>query len=132
MLFRSRVTTIKNKLKLENFSGRTLISVQQDFYVPMFLANLVAISKESIREMKRDKALKYDDQVNESRLISYLKNRSVKRLLEKNKGKQEQLLHDIIEDVTQSRVPIRPRRSFERKNIDKKKRSIKRPLKSNL
>lgn len=132
----TKYNTVKNKLKLENFSGRTLISVQQDFYATMFLANLVAISKviadESIREMNRDKELKYDYQVNESMLISHLKNRLVKCLLEKNKSKREQLLNDIIEDATQSRVPIRPGRSFERKNIDKKKRSIKRPLKSNL
>lgn len=50
-----KYNTIKNKLKLENFSGRTLISVQQDFYATMFLSNLVAISKviadESIQEM---------------------------------------------------------------------------------
>lgn len=102
----------------------------------MFLSNLVAISKviadESIQEMNRDKDLKYNYQVNESMLIGHLKNRLVKCLLEKNESKREQLLNDIIQDATHSRVPIRPDRSFERKNIDKKKRSIKRPLKSNL
>ena len=65
-------------------------------------------------------------------LISHLQNRLVKCLLEKNESKREQLLNDIIEEVTHSRVPIRPGRSFKRENIDKKKRSIKRPLKSNL
>ena len=102
----------------------------------MFLFNLVAISKviadESIQEMNREKNLKYDYQVNESMLISHLKNRLVKCLLEKNESKREQLFNDIIEDATHSRVPIRPGRSFERKYIDKKKQSIKRPLKSNL
>ena len=132
----TKYNTIKNKLKLENFSGRTLISVQQDFYATMFLSNLVAISKviadESIREMNREKDLKYNYQVNESMLIGHLKNRLVKCLLEKNDSKREQLLNEIIEDAIHSRVPIRPGRSFKRKNIDKKKRSIKRPLKSNL
>ncbi len=131
----TKYNRIKNKLKLENFSGRTFISVQQDFYATMFLSNLVAISKvitdESIQEMNRGKELKYDYQVNESMLISHLKNRLIKCLLEKNESKREQLLNDILEDATYSRVPIRPGRSFERKNIDKKKRSNKRPIKQN-
>ena len=41
----TKYNTLKNKLKLENFSGRTFISVQQDFYATMFLSNLVAISR---------------------------------------------------------------------------------------
>ena len=90
----TKYTTLKNKLKLENFSGRTLISVQQDFYATMFLSNLVAISKviadESIQEMNREKNLMYDYQVNESMLIGHLKNRLVKCLLEKNESQREQ------------------------------------------
>ena len=53
-------------------------------------------------------------------LIGHLKNRLVKCLLEKNDSKREQLLNEIIEDAIHSRVPIRPGRSFKRKNIDKK------------
>lgn len=131
----TKYNTIKNKLKLETFSGRTLISVQQDFYATVFIANLVSIAKvmadESIEEMNQEKDLKYDYQVNESMLIGHLKNRLVKCLLVKNNKRRSKLLSEMIEDATLNRVPIRPGRSFERKNIDKKKRSNKRPIKQN-
>ena len=65
-------------------------------------------------------------------LISHLKNRLLKCLLEKNESKWEHLLNEIIEDATYSRVLIRPDHHFKRKNIEKKKRLIKRPMKSNL
>lgn len=64
-------------------------------------------------------------------LISHLKNRLVKCLLVKSNRRRSQLLSEIIEDATLNRVPIRPGRSFERKNIDKKKRTNKRPIKQN-
>lgn len=131
----TKYNTIKNKLKLETFSGRTLISVQQDFYATIFLANLVNITKviadDSIKEMNKEKDLKYDYQVNESMLIGHLKNRLIKCLLIQNNRRRSRVLSNIIEDATLNRVPIRPGRSFERKNIDKKKRSNKRPIKQN-
>jgi hypothetical protein len=40
---------IKFKLQLENFSGKTAVSVKQDFYATMYLANLATfIAAESI------------------------------------------------------------------------------------
>ena len=41
----TKYNTIKNKLCLEDFSGKTVISILQDFYATMYLANLVAAIK---------------------------------------------------------------------------------------
>ena len=131
----TRYNTIKNKFKLESFSGRTLVSVQQDFYATVFIVNLLSLAKvmadDSIEEMNQEKDLKYDDQVNESMLIGHLKNRLVKCFLVKNNKRRSKLLSEMMEDATLNRVLIRPGRSFERKNIDKKKRSNKRPIQQN-
>lgn len=60
----TKYNTMKNKLEIENFSGRTLISVQQDFYATMYISNLVAITKimsdEEIKKWTKDKELKYE------------------------------------------------------------------------
>ena len=81
----TKYNTLKNKLEIENFSGRTLISVQQDFYVTMYISNLVTITKimsdEEIKKQTKNKELKYKYQTNESRLISQLKDEMILCLL---------------------------------------------------
>ncbi len=66
----TKYNTLKNKLEIENFSGRMLISVQQDFYATMYISNLVAITKimtnEGIKKQTKDKELNYKYQTNES------------------------------------------------------------------
>ena len=46
---------IKNKLEIENFSGRTLNAIMQDFYITMYMSNVVAVAcwKHRSRSMKR-------------------------------------------------------------------------------
>ena len=81
----TKYNTLKNKLEVENFSGRTFISVQQDFYVTMYISNLIAITKimsdEEIKKQTKYKELKYEYQTNESRLISQLKDEMILCLL---------------------------------------------------
>ena len=81
----TKYNTLKNKLEVENFSGRTFISVQQDFYATMYISNLIAITKimsdEEIKKQTKYKELKYEYQTNESRLISQLKDEMILCLL---------------------------------------------------
>jgi IS4 transposase len=54
---------LKSKLQLENFSGKTAVSVKQDFYATMYLANLASFiaadADEMIAQADADKDLKY-------------------------------------------------------------------------
>jgi len=56
---------LKNRLQLQNFTGDTVIAVEQDFYASMYLANMVALAKneanEEIAQKNEDKNLKYDN-----------------------------------------------------------------------
>jgi hypothetical protein len=46
---------VKNKLQLENFSGKTVIAVKQEFYATVYLANLcTAVTKVADAEIKND------------------------------------------------------------------------------
>ncbi|WP_105177090.1 transposase [Clostridium cagae] len=36
---------LKNKLQIENFTGKTQMAVEQDFYATIYLANMVSLAK---------------------------------------------------------------------------------------
>lgn len=68
---------VKNKLELENFSGKTVNAIMQDFWICMLLANIAAIAKSDadklITEQRKDKENKYAYQANVNHLIGCLK-----------------------------------------------------------
>lgn len=110
---------IKNKLQIENFTGKTVISIEQDFYATMYLANMVALAKmdanEAIEEKYKDKDLKYEYKVNTNILIGKLKDILITMLSIKNPCKRRRMLKHIEEEIQRNVIPIRPDRSFERK-----------------
>ncbi|MGL5084404.1 MAG: IS4 family transposase [Clostridium sp.] len=59
---------LKSRLQIENFTGNTPISIEQDFYATMYLANMVALAKKDaniiIEERNMDKNLKHEHKVN--------------------------------------------------------------------
>lgn len=132
----TKYNTLKNKLEIENFSGRTLISVQQDFYATMYISNLVAITKimsdEEIKKQAKDKELKYKYQTNESRLISQLKDEMILCLLIEDPMKRSEVMERIIQVAARNKSPIRSERSFDRKDPEKRRRSIRRYRKKSL
>lgn len=114
----TKYNTVKNKLKIEAFSGKTKISVLQDFYATMYLSNIVSISKmtcnEEIDKENKNKNLKYRYQVNEGYLISKLKDRLVLALLIKSSRKREKAVDEILMDAIKNRLPIKPGRHCKR------------------
>ncbi len=116
---------IKSKLQLENFSGRTVLAVKQDFYASMYLANVACfakyISDENIREDNKEKDLKYAYQTNTNILIGKLKDDLILAILVKSNRKRLKMLRRIITEISRSRVPIIEDRHNPR-NIPRKKR----------
>jgi hypothetical protein len=125
----TKYNTLKNKLDIENFSGKTVTSVLQDFYATLYLSNMaVAIKAESDEIIKEDlssKNLKYDYITNENLLIGKLKNNFVLILLNDNPDERVLLFDKLIERISHFRTPIKPNRSFNRNSPSHKKvRSI--------
>lgn len=116
---------IKSKLQLENFSGKTEVSVKQDFYATMYLANMVAFAAgaadEQINISDKGKNLKYQRQANRNRTVFKLRQNFLRLLLEPNPDKREAMLCRLIDDIACKPVPIVPGRSFPRK-LPRKKR----------
>lgn len=113
---------LKSRLQIENFTGDTVISVEQDFYASIYLSNMAALAKneanEEIALNNKDKTLKYDYKVNTNILIGKLKDSMVLMLLEDDPTKRTMMLRRIMQEISQNVVSIRPGRSnFRRKGL---------------
>lgn len=117
---------VKSKLMLENFTGKTLISVMQDFWATMTLANLLAFAKLDsdtvITKADKDKDLKYEYQTNTNILIGKLKDNLVKMLLTQSPLKRNRIFRSIMREIIRNKVPIRNDRKVERKPPRRNKR----------
>ncbi len=118
--------TLKSKLQLENFSGKTEVSVRQDFYATVYLAGFTIICAEDankmIEEQDRDKQLKYRRKSNLNRSIDCLRTRFFRILLEDNPAVRNTLLDRLCEIIAQRPEAVRPGRSPAR-NSPRNKRS---------
>jgi hypothetical protein len=121
----TRYDTLKIKLQLENFTGKTVLSVFQDFYASMFLSNMATFAKyvtdAEIQNDNADKNLDYEYKTNVNILIGKLKDNLVLAMLEPSSQKRERALNKVLFEIAKNRTPIRPDRQFERK-VPRKKR----------
>jgi len=115
---------LKNRIEIEDFSGKTARAIKQDFHAKIFLLSLTAIYAHPIAEqVKQDfsiaKGLKHDQQINRTNAITmaidilpalFIMNRKVKIAFE--------AFDDIVYNT---REIIRPNRSIERKHRQKKR-----------
>lgn len=130
----TKYNTIKNKLQIEDFSGKTVISVQQDFYATMYLSNMVSAIKmktdDRIEEDNRSKTLNNTYKTNENLLIGKLKNNLILILLNEDSQQRERLLNRLIHRISTFKVAVVPDRQFPRPTeAHKKTRSkVKRVL----
>ena len=112
---------IKNKLHLENFTGRTKITVEQDFYAIMYLSNLVGFAKqdanEKIKKKNKGKDLKYEYRVNSNLLIGFLKDKLIQVFLEPSPFNRDLKFKQIEKAIIKNTVPIRVGRKNPRKKI---------------
>ena len=104
--------SIKNKLQLENFSGRTVVTVMQDFWATMYLANLVSSvafqTNDAIEKKNEGKTNKYQQTTNESILIHKLRRNLYRCLLEPDEGKRNILFSELVEDIARHPQQIKP------------------------
>ena len=102
----------------------------------MYLSNLVAITKimsgEEIKKRTKDKELKYKYQTNGSLLISQLKDEMILCLLIKDPMKRSEVMERMIQAAVRNKSPIRSERIFDRKDPEKRRRSIRRYRKKSL
>jgi hypothetical protein len=106
----------KSVIELENFSGKTKIAIEQDFYATIFAGNTSALlmleAQDEIEEAQKNKSLKFKYKINRNILIGSLKNEILDVLM----GSQN--LNEYCEKlkirIKKNLVPIRTGRKFPR------------------
>ena len=110
----------KHRLQLENFSGKTITAIYQDFYANMLLGNLTSILSSSLdkRIEKKKKNAKHDYQVNITTAISKLKDMIALLFTRLDVG---MLLNKLEEMFLCNLLPVRENRSFIRKKYKRRR-----------
>lgn len=112
--------TLKSKLQLENFSGKTEVSVRQDFYATVYIAGFAMIcaadATKQIQDNDQGKELKYARKANMNRSIAFLRNRFFLIILEESPDLRRAMLDHLCRDIAAYPESIRPDRSPSRKN----------------
>jgi len=107
---------MKSRIEIENFSGKSVESVYQDFHAKIFAMNLAAAFDHAIKDtVEQDsKEKKHSYQVNRAFVLSTLKNNLVRVFLQ---TRPHRLLKHLLTLFRQTTEPIRPGRSFARKKV---------------
>ena len=120
----TKIDEVKNKLEIENFTGYSKKSIEQDFYASMYLANIAAAAcweaQAQANEARRDKNNKYEYKINVNHAIGVLKDRFIYALsLDADICADE--IETIINLLAKRVCPVKPNRSFPRKTPRKAK-----------
>jgi hypothetical protein len=109
--------TIKCRMELENFSGKSVLSVYQDFHAKVFTKNLVCIlafhGNNALHQPHEHR--KYQYQINFTQALSKSKG-VIGLLLYEATSKVVQLVADLQHIFQRTIEPIRPGRKYPRKH----------------
>jgi len=107
--------TVKCWIEIENFSGKSVLSVYQDFHAKVFSKNMTSALAYPTREIVRQasEGKKYEYQINFAQALSNTKDVIV-LLFERSKEAATQLITQLHEIFVKTIEPIRPGRKFPR------------------
>lgn len=112
----------KNIMQLESFSGLTAISVLQDFYASVFIANLYAVLKKEAQQIisRTTAHRKYPMQINNNKAFGKMKSYIIPLFIG---GRIRQLIEQLNEYFIRDPLPIRAGRSFKRERKNRQSNS---------
>jgi hypothetical protein len=123
--------------EIENFSGKSKITIEQDFYAAIFACNTASIlMQEAQAEVEKERSIdienndkdqcKYVYKINRNVLIGSMKDEIVQVLL--SDCDLNAYCEDFKKRIKKSLVPIRPNRSFPRNSRRREKPAKRRAL----
>jgi hypothetical protein len=109
--------TMKSRLQLENITGKSVLSVYQDFHAKVFAKNLASVLSFPVQNEieKIGKKVKYVHQLNFTQAISKTKY-VIALLFQRTRKKVLKLIEDLHAIFFQTTEPIRPGRKYPRKH----------------
>jgi len=115
--------TLKYRLQIENFSGKTVHSVYQDFHAKLFSKNLVAAVASTTKNqiLKKSETLKFVHQINFAQALSRMKN-TIVLLFHQSRRKIIMSVEKLRTIFIQTTESIRPNRKYPRRHRVKQQR----------
>jgi len=113
---------IKNKLCVENFSGKTIESIKQDFYSTILITNIESLFAEEAQEILDNPKRKslYKKKVNKAISYRIIKNSILDIVLSSNLELTEEMDEELKRLFILNPIPIRPNRRFPRDKSEKR------------
>jgi hypothetical protein len=113
---------LKSRLEVENFSGKSVLAVKQDFYAKIMTYNLEALvaNVALVKVNEETKHCQHDYAVNHAQALSRLKGAWVK-LMRRPVVLLSGFIMQLVKLVAAYRESIRPDRSYERVLLARKK-----------
>lgn len=108
--------SLKNKLHIEEYSGKKPIIVYQDIYASMLIYNMISDVVEGPLEVEEGKKYKY--QINENKAIGIYKEEYIKILLIEDKEERERQFKKMVEEIHNYRCPIREGRKNNKRTFN--------------
>jgi len=112
---------MKMRIEVENWSGKSVLAVYQEFHAAIFIKNLSALlaqpAQREVAQQSQEKKLDY--QVNMTNLLSKLKDTVVHLLRDAD---ILPLLQSLWQQMVKTVEPVRPGRTFSRKKRVKRQR----------
>lgn len=107
--------TMKQWIEIENFSGKSVLSVYQDFYARVFAKNMAAALAFQTWPVieKNTRHRRYLYQPNFAQTLSKLKD-VIPLLFIRTKNNVLKILNALVEIIVKTLEPVRPGRKFER------------------
>jgi Transposase DDE domain len=116
--------TLKNRMKIEEFSGYRTRLILQDIYCTVWLYNLTMLKLIEVNQKYKipQERYKYEMKRNLNAAIGVMKSYFVKTIMESDKNQKKELLKQIEQLMIKQLIPIRKDRKFKRGNTKNKSR----------
>lgn len=106
--------SIKNKLKIESFTGKLPIFVYQDIYAQVFVYNqledMLYTGNEELKEVNKSKEKKLEYKINENKAIGIYKEQYIKILLIEEAEERDEEFEKLIKEMERYTTAIRNNR----------------------
>lgn len=98
---------LKSRLSIENFTGKSVEAIRQDFYSTLFVSGLESIITAEAEEELQEKNVKHPQKVNKAVSFHVIKNKVVRMIFEQEPDIQNKIKELFLINPTLSR-PDRP------------------------
>lgn len=106
---------LKSRLSIDNFSGKTVESVRQDFHSTIFVSGLETILTEEANERLKEKNTKHPQQVNKAISFHVIKQKVIAMMILEPEDFEEEMIQLFMQNPTL----VRPDRESPPRNIQK-------------